>query len=138
MMPATALGHMNQKRQNILSTKNEIKFDLEDYIVTPASLGLDTHSVYTVVIDQGQLYNDLMGIFPVRSSKINWYVMVGYSYYCNYMNSVPMKSRSASEWLKAYSSIHQELIARFFKPKPQKLDNDASSALKSHLTENKV
>jgi hypothetical protein len=34
-MPATAMGHMNQNRQNIRSTKNEIKSDLEDDIVTP-------------------------------------------------------------------------------------------------------
>jgi hypothetical protein len=83
--------------------------DLEDKIVAPAGLRKKTHLVYAVVIDQGQLYTDLMGRFPVRSSKGNWYVMVCYTYDCNYVKSVPMKSRSASEWLKAYGGIHQEL-----------------------------
>jgi hypothetical protein len=49
-----------------------------------------------------------------------------------------MKSWSASEWLKPYEHIHQELTSRGFKPKLQTLDNEASSALKSLLTENDV
>jgi hypothetical protein len=42
-----------------------------------------------------------------------------------------MKSRSASEWVKAYEHIHQELTSKGFKPKLQTLDNEASAALKS-------
>jgi hypothetical protein len=49
-----------------------------------------------------------------------------------------MKSRSASEWLKAYEHVHQELASRGFKPKLQTLDNEASVALKSFFTENYV
>jgi hypothetical protein len=49
-----------------------------------------------------------------------------------------MKSRSASEWVKAYKRIHQELTSRGFKPKLQTLDNEASAALKSLFTENDV
>jgi hypothetical protein len=42
-----------------------------------------------------------------------------------------MKSRSASEWVKAYDTIHQELTANGFKPKLQTLDNESSAALKT-------
>jgi hypothetical protein len=35
--------------------------------------------------------------------------MVYISYDFNYVKPVPMKSRSASEWLEAYGGIHQEL-----------------------------
>jgi hypothetical protein len=49
-----------------------------------------------------------------------------------------MKSRTASEWLKAYENIHQELTSRGFKPKLQTLDNEASATLKIFLTENEV
>jgi hypothetical protein len=42
----------------------------------------------------------------------------------------PNESRSASEWVKAYDHIHQELTAKGFKPKLQTLDNKASAALK--------
>jgi hypothetical protein len=49
-----------------------------------------------------------------------------------------MKSRSASEWVKAYDSIHQELTIKGFKPKLQTLDNEASAALKKYLTVNDI
>jgi hypothetical protein len=45
-----------------------------------------------------------------------------------------MKSRSASEWVNAYGSIHQELRIKGFKPKLQTLDNEASTALKIFFT----
>jgi hypothetical protein len=92
LTPATTMGHMNQRRQNIRSTsKTPITSDMEDEEVTPAGLGTKTHLVYAVVVDQGQLYTDLTGRFPVRSSKGNWYVMVCYAYDCNYVKGVPMK-----------------------------------------------
>jgi hypothetical protein len=49
-----------------------------------------------------------------------------------------MKSRSASEWVKAYDSIHQELTVKGFKPKLQTLDNEASDALKNYFTAHDV
>jgi hypothetical protein len=60
-------------------------------------LGAKTNLVYAVVVDQGQLYTDLTGKFPVRSSKGNSYMMVCYICDCNYVKVIPMKSRSASE-----------------------------------------
>jgi hypothetical protein len=45
-----------------------------------------------------------------------------------------MKSRSASEWVKTYDTIHQELTFKVFKPKLQTLDNEASAALKTFFT----
>jgi hypothetical protein len=71
--PATAMGHMNQRRQNILSTS---KAKIEKQPTPYADLGTKTHLVYAVVVDQGQLCTDLTGKFPVRSSKGNSYVMV--------------------------------------------------------------
>jgi hypothetical protein len=53
MTPATAMGHMNQKRQNIHSISKEIQVssDLEDELATPSGTGEKTHVVYAVVID---------------------------------------------------------------------------------------
>jgi hypothetical protein len=92
LTPATAMGHMNQLRQNIRSTS---KAPIKKQPIPDTYLGTKTHLVYAVVVDQGQLYTDLTGKFPVRSSKGNSYVMVCYIYYCNYVKVVPMKSRSA-------------------------------------------
>jgi hypothetical protein len=128
LTPASAMGHMNQRRQNIRSTS---KAPIEKQQPPDRDLGTKTHLVYAVVVDQGQLYTDLTGKFPVRSSKGNSYVMVCYIYDCNYVKVITMRSRSASEWVKAYYSIHQELTVKGFKPKLQTLNNEASSALKN-------
>jgi hypothetical protein len=133
LTPATAMGHMNQRRQNIRSTS---KTSNEDVPTTDTNLGTKTHLVYAVLVDQGQLYMDLAGNFPMRSSKGNSYIMVCYVYDCNYVEVIPIKSRSASEWVKAYDHIHLKLTAKGFKPKLQTLDNEASAALKHFLTAN--
>jgi hypothetical protein len=101
-------------------------------------MGTKTHLVYAVVVDQGQLYTDLTGKFPVRSSKGNSYVMLCYIYDCNYFKVIPMNSRSASELVKAYDSIHQDLTVKGFKQKLQTLDNEASTALKNFFTINNI
>jgi hypothetical protein len=49
-----------------------------------------------------------------------------------------MKSGSASEWVKVYDHIHQELTVEGFKPKLQTLDNETSAALKNLFTANDV
>jgi hypothetical protein len=49
-----------------------------------------------------------------------------------------MKSRSASEWVKSYDIVHQELTIKGFKPKLQTLDNEASAALKNFFTVNDI
>jgi hypothetical protein len=106
LTPATAMGHINQRRQNIRSTS---KAPVEKQPTTDTALGTKTHLLYAVLVDQGQLYTDLTGKFPVRSSKGNEYVMVCYVYDCNYVEVIPMKSLSASEWVKSYDTVHQEL-----------------------------
>jgi hypothetical protein len=64
--------------------------------------------------------------------------MVCYVYDCNYVKVIPMKSWYASEWVKAYDTIHRELTVKRFKPKLQTLDNEASAALKNFFTANDV
>jgi hypothetical protein len=49
-----------------------------------------------------------------------------------------MKSRSASEWVKAYDTVHQDLTVKGFKTKLQTLDNEASAALKNFFTINDI
>jgi hypothetical protein len=135
LAPATAMGHMNQRRQNVRSTP---KTSIEKQQSPDTDLGTKTHLVYAVVADQAQLYTDLTGKFPVRSSKGNSNVILCYIYDCNYIKVVPMKSRSESEWVKAYDSIHQELTVKGFKPKLQTLDNEASAALKNFFTSQNI
>jgi hypothetical protein len=133
LTPSTAMGHMNQRRQNIRPTSKTTSVDVP---TADTDLGTENPLVYAVLVDQGQLYTDLTGKFPVRSSKGNSYVMVCYVYDCNYVKVIPMKYRSASEWGKAYDTVHKELTVKGFKPKLQTLDNEASAALKNYFTAN--
>jgi hypothetical protein len=135
LTPATAMGHLNQWRNNIRSTSKE---PIDKQPTPDTALGTKTHLVYAVVVDQGQLYTNLTGKFPIRSRKGNYYVMVCYIYDCNYVKFIPMKSLSASEWVKSYDTIHQELTVKGFKPKLQTLDNEASTALKNFFTINDI
>jgi hypothetical protein len=114
LTPATAMGHMNHRRQNIQSTSNA---PIEKQAPPDTDVGTNSHLVYEVVIDQG-----------------NSCVMVCYIYDCNYVKVIPVKSKSSSEWVKAYYSIHQELTVKGFKPKLQTLDNEASTSLKNFFT----
>jgi hypothetical protein len=62
LTPATAMGHMSQRRQNIRSTS---KAPTEKQQPPDTYVGTNTHLVYAVVVDQGQLYTDLTGKFLV-------------------------------------------------------------------------
>jgi hypothetical protein len=135
LTPATAMGHMNQQRQNIRSTSRASTGRQQP---PDKDLGTNTHLMYEVVVDQGQLYTDLTEKFLVRSSKGDSYVMLCYIYDCNYIRVFPMKSRSASEWVKPYDNIHQELSVKGFKPKIQTLDSEASTALKNYFNVNNI
>jgi hypothetical protein len=101
------MGRINQRRQHISSTRKEIKSDMEYEVATPVSTGIKTDLVYAMVIDQGQFYTDLTGIFSLRLSKERWYTMVLYCCYCNCVLPLPMKGRPYTEWLKAYGGVHQ-------------------------------
>jgi hypothetical protein len=133
--PATVMGGINQRLQNIRSTS---KAPIVAQPTPETDFGSNTHLVYAVMVDQGQLYTDLTGKFRLKSSKGSSYVIVCYVYDCKYIKVIPMKSRSTSEWVKVYDNIHQELTVKGFKPKLQTLDNKTSAALKTFFTANDV
>jgi hypothetical protein len=68
LTPSTAMGHMNQRRQNIQSTSKE---PTEKQQLPDPDLGSKTHLVYAIVADQAQLYTDLTGKFPSDPAKEN-------------------------------------------------------------------
>jgi hypothetical protein len=95
--------------------------------------GINQQFVYAATINTGQIYTDQTGRFPVVSSKGNKYIMILYDYDSNAILAQPLKDRTATELLKAFQIIEQELVARGMKPKLMKIDNEASKLLKSYL-----
>jgi hypothetical protein len=100
--------------------------------------GEKTHLVFAVVLDQGQIYTDLTGNFPTRSSKGNNGLMICYSYDANYITQIAMKFKSGAEWARAFGVIFNETKSKGFKPKLQTMDNEASAALKNYFTEKEI
>jgi hypothetical protein len=138
MTPTTVMSHMNQKQQNIRSTNKKVKSESEDEDITPQGSGEKTHLVFAVVLDQGQIYTDLTGNFPLRSSKGNNVLMVCYSYDANYIRPIAMKSKSGAECVRAFGIVFDEMASKGFKPKLQTMDNEASAPLKNYVTEKEM
>jgi hypothetical protein len=109
MTPVTAMGNINHKLQNIRSTKKGVKPESEDEDITTSGKGGKTHLVFAVVLDQGQIYTELTGYFPARSSKRNNVLMVCYSYDANYIRPIAMKSKSGSEWVRSFGIVFDEM-----------------------------
>jgi hypothetical protein len=128
---STTKGHLNQQRQNARTTK--IK-DAKVIVPDPdIDHGVKTQFVYAATIDEGQIYTDQTGRFPVVSRKGNKYIMILYDYDNNAILAQPIRYRTAPELLKAFQFMEQELVARGLKPKLVKLDNEASKLLKAYL-----
>jgi len=60
---------------------------------------------------------------------------VAYNYDSNAILAEPMTSHTGPALLAAYKSIHQTLTLRGLRPKLQRLDNEASTALKQYMLE---
>jgi hypothetical protein len=94
--------------------KGKSKSENED--ITPQRSGESLHLVFAVVLDQVQIYTDLMGTFPARSSKRNHVIMVCYSYDANYIMPISMTSNSGVEWDRAFRIVFGEMTSKGFKP----------------------
>jgi hypothetical protein len=131
------MGNMNQKRQNIRSTKEKIHAS-NDEDITPQGFGQKTHLVFAVVFDQGQIYTVLTGNFPTRSSKGNIVSTICYSYDANYIKPIAINSKSSAEWVREFGIVFDEMTAKGFKPKLQTMDNEASAEQKNYFTEKEM
>jgi hypothetical protein len=137
LTPATAMGHMNQRRQNTRSTKPKL-IAQDDDDINPLGSEEKTHLVFAVILDHGQVYTDLTGAFPTQSSRGNNGLIICYSYDANYIRPITMKSKSGAEWVRAFGVVFEEMTAKGFKPKLQTMDNEVSAALKKYFTEKEM
>jgi hypothetical protein len=142
---ATTMGHLDQQRKNVQSTKPKkskprpsykevLTFD-EDTSPEKEDITATTFASIVAVDEQqdGKSYSDLTGRFPSISTTGNLYVLVLYTYDDNTILVEPLPRRSDAEQLKAYTKI----LNRASKGSELKLhwmDNEASKAVKDLLT----
>jgi hypothetical protein len=129
-------GHMDQTRANLQSTKPKPP---PDNPISSPPLTDRTHTVYVDIHHvTGKLSTDQTGRIPIPSTSGNNYLMVVYEYDSNFIHAEPLKSRSGPNILAAYQTIHDMILRRCFKPKLQRLDNEASKALVTYMAEHDV
>jgi hypothetical protein len=134
---ASVKGHLDQQRKNVRSTKpTPTKLSSE-----PSFERLDqrTNVVFANIFEPtGQIYTDLPGRFPIRSNRGNQYIFVLYDYDSNAILAEPMKNRTDREMVRAFKHLHAYLCDRGLRPKLQKLDNEASTALQHAMRQENI
>ena len=131
------LGHMDQRRTGIRSTKPATPIAPDDHMVPYQKEPLNdkTHMVFMTLHEcEGQLYSDQTGRFPLTSNKGNAYVVLFYTVDANHIKSYPIKSRHKSELKKAYDDVYSYLRVRGYRPKLHKLDNKTSHEVEEFIT----
>jgi hypothetical protein len=119
------LGHMDQMRTNIQSTKPTC--------VPPMHDKADTERTNAVFVDlhsaTGKVFSDQTGRFTTTSTSGNAYLMIIYDFDYNFIHAEPLQSRSGLCILAAYQKVHTFLTSRGLQPRLQRLDNKASHAI---------
>ena len=103
---------LNIKQEVIIKKEDpdDVENNDKDYFPTSLTPNKKTNKVAYVVIDQKEIstaYKDLTGRFPVRSSRGNGYIMVGYHYDANCILGYPVRDRTAGSLTKAWEYLHQ-------------------------------
>jgi hypothetical protein len=94
--------------------------------------------MYTAIMETNQIYTYLTGRFTTTSLSGKKYILILYDYDSNSAPSTPMKNRGYKDMVRAFDLLMQSLIIRGLKPSLQRLDNDASLALRDYLTKQRI
>ena len=98
----TEMGHMDQCKVGIHSTKTKRSDPNPMESVPQTPLNNKTHHVYMSIADiEGRLFSDQTGRFPITSNQGNCYFIIFYAVDGNYIKSYPIKSRHRSKLNKS-------------------------------------
>ena len=94
------MGHMKKQRQGFWSTKprnaqaDQLKYDNMYTNITPYTHRKQKYVYCKIWYMKETIYTDLTGKFPVKSSRVNRYIMVIMEIDTNYINTKPIKNRT--------------------------------------------
>ena len=92
-----------------------------------------------VIINKNDIctaYTDLTGRFPMRSSRGNQYILVGYHYDGNCIYGTSIKDRKASTLTTAWEQLHKMFARAGAAPNTYVMDNEISNELIEALKDN--
>ena len=145
---ATSMGHLDQERQGLQSTKTlqqilaeDLSKDVkEDYFLDDTTPEKTNDSIATIIpfTESKKGFMDLTGRFPYKSSQGHEYVLVVYDYDSNAILAEPLVSRKGSEIRRGWQTIHNRLKHRGVAPNFYVLDNECSDDLKQTMTNEHV
>ena len=126
---ATHMGHMQQIRQKLRSTKQQIPLYLQNLETEGMEIVQEAKcdEVYIQMLDvtrmNGTVYTDLTGAFPTTSARGNKYLYISYSYDANGILFEAMKSKHDSEMLRVFDKVYKKLTSRGIKPTFHGIEN---------------
>jgi hypothetical protein len=92
------------------------------------------HFVFMTIIKiSGMLFSNQLSRSPITSNRGNKYVIIFYIYNDNFSKSVPIKSQSKEELLRADRLGYAYLTAQGFKPQLHKMDNKTSHDIETFI-----
>ena len=101
---------MQQKRKPGQTIEDALNDDMMlDSFPPSESPNIRTNEVAYAVINKNEVctaYTDLTGRFPMRSSRGNQYIMVGYHYDGNCILGKAIKDRKAATLTAAWQALH--------------------------------
>ena len=140
---ATDKGHMVRTRQGVRSTRSnrqdviDARLSVDD--MNPpeqvCSAFDDEIFCYAVLADEndGTIYSDQTGRFPVRSYSGKNYIFVAYVYSKNAILLRPLSARNDDNMVTTFQELYAYLGERGIKPRLHVLDNECSKAIKSFI-----
>ena len=120
---ATTKGHLVQEKQNLRSTNSFMANNLKP-IYKEAYVKIELAKP-TPTLNKN-IYSDLTGRFPQRSTRGNQYIFVLYDTNSNCIFAEPIKDRTSTHIEKAYEKIINILQQANIYPLIHVLDNEAS------------
>ena len=133
---ATALGHLDQTRKNLQSTKETITPRPQENLSQFPTSTNKTYSTISSIIpftSKEMTYGDLTGSFPYTSSRGAKYLYLLYDYDANAILVHTLKTRQAQEIKKAWESLTARLMKHGHVIKYFILDNECSQDLRQAI-----
>ena len=135
-LEATTMGHLDNRRQHIQSTKPRQVHFTEDLVDEPypAPTQDRTHSCFLSVHEPKHIvYTDQTGRFPHPSNSGNNYLLIAYEYDSNSILMRPYPNKTAPVLTATIANIHDTLTRGGCKPQFHRLDNECPAELKAYF-----
>lgn len=84
--------------------------------------------------NEGMIYSDLMGKFPLQSFDGHLYLFICYIYSASYIIMRPMWNRKDKTIVKTLKYVYNFLKTWKYSPKIHVLDNECSKAVRAYIT----